>query len=113
MSEPDEFDALFDEIMKISIRLLNESPIPVRAQTQGLEAKAELDELVEGEDEFRYILEKPGLAEEEVRVTAGNSEIRVETPSFSKTLRLDARVDPRTLRKEYRNGVLSVRVKKW
>jgi HSP20 family protein len=73
-----------------------------------------VDVFDEGED-IVVTAELPGVAEEELTLSASGSVLTLETSGSSRYAReipLPAPVDPRSLRHGYRNGILRVQLKK-
>ncbi|MDG6909304.1 MAG: hypothetical protein JRN08_02950 [Nitrososphaerota archaeon] len=69
-------------------------------------------ELVERAEFVSFILMAPGYCLRDFGVVIAGTELRVEAPDFDLVRRLGCAVEPSSVRTEYRNGVLSVRVAK-
>lgn len=111
MSEFDGFNSILEDMLRLAEQLFNESaqltPVPAR-QAQEVEP----DELIEGRDRFTYILNAPGYEQDQLLVSVLEDEIDVKAPDFALKKHLSGRVDPGTAESKYRNGVLSVTVRK-
>ncbi len=70
------------------------------------------DELILGDDFVTYIINLPGRALEGFTLVAGESEIELTSGDFRVRKRLGVRVDGDDAITEYRNGVLSVRLRR-
>jgi HSP20 family protein len=84
----------------------------------GLAVKEEREPLVDvirGKDEVRVVAEVPGVNKEDLRVTADESSITIESvtgqPRYQKRVELPDAVDPKTARSTYKNGILEVTFK--
>jgi HSP20 family protein len=81
----------------------------------GLSVKEEREPLVDimkGKDEVRVVAELPGVNKEDLRLTADESSITIESAAgerrYQKRIDLPDAVDPRTAKSSYKNGVLEV-----
>ena len=66
-------------------------------------------------NEILIVAELPGVSEEEIQVTVREDILSLETTGahkYAKEILLSAPVDPMTLAKVYKNGILEVRVKR-
>ena len=85
----------------------------------GLSVKEEREPLVDvirGQDELRVVAEVPGVNKEDLRVTADESSITIESitgqqPRYHKRVELPEKVDPKTAKSTYKNGILEVSFK--
>ena len=113
MSEFDDIDDIMNDLMRIAGRLLegaggNAPSQPVLKQRQ----KEDLDEVIDGRDRLTYVLQAPERSEADFRVKVERDELGVSAPGIEISRRLPSPVDPKTAVTSYRNGVLSVSVKK-
>jgi HSP20 family protein len=84
----------------------------------GLAVKDEREPLVDvirGKDELRVVAEVPGVNKEDLRVTADESSLTIESttgqPRYHKRVDLPEIVDPKTAKSTYKNGILEVSFK--
>jgi HSP20 family protein len=85
----------------------------------GLSVKEEREPLVDvirGQGELRVVAEVPGVNKEDLRVTADESSITIESitaqqPHYHKRVELPETVDPKTAKSTYKNGILEVSFK--
>ena len=84
----------------------------------GLAVKEEREPLVDvikGKDELRVVAEVPGVSKENLRVTADESSVTIESmtgqPRYQKRVELPEVVDPKTAKSTYKNGILEVSFK--
>jgi HSP20 family protein len=84
----------------------------------GLAVKEEREPLVDiikGENELRVVAEVPGVNKEDLRVTADESSLTIESvtgqPRYQKHVELPQTVDPKTAKSTYKNGILEVSFK--
>ena len=112
MSEFDEFDRILEEIVRMTTRMMNpDQGANVNAERPE-RPTAEPDELIDGKDSVTYVLQAPGYRASDLDVSFGSGEITVRAPDFSvsKPLPEDAEISSAVT--EYRNGILSVRMRK-
>jgi len=69
-------------------------------------------EVIEGTYAVTFILIAPGHGERDFDVKASKDSLRVEADGLALIRRLRCRVDPSSMERAYRNGVLSVRLAK-
>lgn len=73
-------------------------------------------DIINDKKEVVVICELPGVNKEDIRlkVNEGSMNIKVDTAErkYNKTLKLPAKVDPKSTTANYKNGVLEVRLKK-
>ena len=112
MSEYDGFDSMLEDMLRLAERLFSESLQPASNPARQVQEKAEPDELIESRDRFTYILNAPGYQQDQLLVSVLDDEIVVKAPDFAVKKHLAGRVDPGTAESKYRNGVLSVTVRK-
>jgi HSP20 family protein len=81
----------------------------------GLAVKEEREPLVDiirGKDELRIVAEVPGVSKENLRLTADESSVTIESttgePRYHKRVELPDVVDPKTAKSTYKNGILEV-----
>jgi HSP20 family protein len=84
----------------------------------GLAVKEEREPLVDvikGKDELRVVAEVPGVNKEDLRVTADESSLTIESvtgqPRYQKRIDLPEIVDPKAAKSTYKNGILEVSFK--
>ena len=84
----------------------------------GLSVKEEREPLVDvikGKDELRVVAEVPGVNKEDLRVTADESTLTIESltgqPRYQKKVELQETVDPKTAKSTYKNGILEIILK--
>jgi HSP20 family protein len=81
----------------------------------GLSVKEEREPLVDvirGKDEVRVVAELPGVNKEDLRLTADDNSVTIESAAgehrYQKRIDLPDAVDPKTAKSSYKNGVLEV-----
>jgi HSP20 family protein len=84
----------------------------------GLTVKDEREPLVDvikGKDELRVVAEVPGVDKQDLRVTADESSVTIESitgqPRYHRRVDLPEIVDPKTAKSTYKNGILEVTFK--
>jgi HSP20 family protein len=84
----------------------------------GLAVKEEREPLVDvikGSDDIRVIAELPGVSKEELRLTADENTVTIESAApehrYKKTVDLPEPVDPKTAKSTYKNGILEATFK--
>jgi HSP20 family protein len=84
----------------------------------GMAVKGEREPLVDvikGEGEIRVVAEVPGVAKEDLKVTADENSVTIESLSgeqrYHKRIDLPETVDPKTAKSTYKNGILEVSFK--
>ena len=84
----------------------------------GMAVKGEREPLVDvikGDGEIRVIAEVPGVAKEELKVTADENTVTIESIAgeqrYHKRIDLPDAVDPKTAKSTYKNGILEVSFK--
>jgi len=84
----------------------------------GLAVKDEREPLIDvirGKDELRVVAEVPGVDKQDLRVTADESSLTIESmtgqPRYHKRVDLPDIVDPKTAKSSYKNGILEVSFK--
>jgi HSP20 family protein len=84
----------------------------------GVSVKEEREPLVDvirGTEEVRVIAEVPGVAKENLRVSADESSVTIESitgePRYHKRVELRDQVDPASAKSTYKNGILEVTMK--
>lgn len=79
------------------------------------EEREPLIDVIKGEGELRVVAELPGVNKEDLRVTADENSITVESvtgqPHYRKRVELPEAVDPKTAKSTYKNGILEVSLK--
>ncbi len=112
MSEFDSFDRMFNEMIRIAERIFDAEPLGFEATPHAVQREAPSDEIIEREDSVVYILNAPGYEEGQLLVSVSDDEVEVKAPDFIVKKPLPSRVDPTSASSKYRNGVLSVEMKK-
>lgn len=112
MSGFDDFDDIMDDLVRIAGRLLDGDPGAALSQHTLPKAQEERDEIIDGRDRVTYVLQAPGHDEGDFRVDVARDEVDVDAPDIEVRRRLPSPVDPKTAVTSYRNGVLSVSVRK-
>ena len=84
----------------------------------GISLKGEREPLVDvikGEGEVRVVAEVPGVAKEDLKVTADENTVTIESLTgdqrYHKRIDLPEVVDPKTAKSTYKNGILEVSFK--
>lgn len=84
----------------------------------GMAVKGEREPLVDvikGEGEIRVVAEVPGVAKEDLKVTADENTVTIESltgeQKYHKRIDLPEMVDPKTAKSTYKNGILEVSFK--
>jgi HSP20 family protein len=84
----------------------------------GMSVKGEREPLVDvikGEGEIRVVAEVPGVAKEDLKVTADENTVTIESLTgeqrYHKRIDLPEAVDPKTAKSTYKNGILEVSFK--
>ena len=85
----------------------------------GMAVKGEREPLVDvikGDEEIRVVAEVPGVAKEELKVTADENTVTIESLTgeqrYRKRIDLPETVDPKSAKSTYKNGILEVSFKK-
>ena len=85
----------------------------------GLAVKEErepLVDLIKSNDDLRVVAELPGVNKEDLRLTADENSITIESltgqPRYQKRVELPESVDPATAKSTYKNGILEVTLKR-
>ncbi|OYT31710.1 MAG: hypothetical protein B6U94_02195 [Thermofilum sp. ex4484_79] len=71
-----------------------------------------LFDIFENDDEFNIYIDLSGEKEEDILVSTDEDWVEVETPRRRKRIFLKSKIDPQSLQKKYKNGVLILKVKK-
>jgi HSP20 family protein len=84
----------------------------------GMAVKGEREPLVDvikGEGEIRVVAEVPGVAKEDLKVTADENTVTIESVTgeqrYHKRIDLPEIVDPKTAKSSYKNGIIEVSFK--
>ncbi|HEX2614463.1 MAG TPA: archaeal heat shock protein Hsp20, partial [Nitrososphaera sp.] len=85
----------------------------------GLAVKEEREPLVDvikGENELRMVAEVPGVNKEDLRLSADENSLTIESvtgqPRYRKKIELPEAIDPKTAKSSYKNGILEVSFKR-
>jgi HSP20 family protein len=85
----------------------------------GLAVKEEREPLVDvikGENELRMVAEVPGVNKEDLRLSADENSLTIESvtgqPRYRKKIELPEAIDPKTAKSTYKNGILEVSFKR-
>ena len=115
MSEAGDIDDLFEEFFKLAQQVFQQSAESVGYQN-GIEPlvvrSGEPDEIILGPREITYLLEVPGYKPEDFLVSVLDDTIEVKTSGFILRRKLGSTVYPESAATTYRNGILSVRMKR-
>ncbi len=115
MSEFGDVDDLFEELFKFAERLL-EQPLVLQPRVRGTglqpSQRNEPDEVIEGSRDVDYLLHAPGYDSNDFLVSVYDDSIEVKTNDFMRRKVLGSTVYPESAVTTYRNGVLSVRMKR-
>src|ERR687885_138381 len=80
------------------------------------EEREPLVDVIKGENELRVIAEVPGVNKEDLRVTANENSITLESvtgqPRYHKIIELPETIDPKTAKSTYKNGILELSFKR-
>ncbi len=79
------------------------------------EEREPLVDVIKGDGELRVVAEVPGVSKEDLRVTADENSMTIESmtgqPKYHKRVDLPEVVDPKTAKSTYKNGILEVSFK--
>jgi HSP20 family protein len=79
------------------------------------EEREPLVDVIKGKDELRVVAEVPGVSKENLRVTADERSVTIESmtgqPRYHKRVELPEVVEPQTAKSTYKNGILEVSFK--
>jgi HSP20 family protein len=90
----------------------------IRATEEGpvvAEVREPLVDVFDEDQEMIIVAELPGVSEEEIRIEIQDDILSLETTSerkYAKEILLSAPVDPASMQKSYKNGILELRLKK-
>ncbi len=115
MNDSHDQDSVFEEMFQEFIRLaekLFEETIEPRGRGATLQTEAEPDEVIVGRETVTYLLNAPGYDREDFLVSVREDSVEVKTKDFLRRRGLGTTVEPDTAETTYRNGVLSVNVRK-
>jgi HSP20 family protein len=74
-----------------------------------------LVDVIKGEGEIRVVAEVPGVAKEDLKVTADENTVTIESVSgeqhYHKRVDLPEMVDPKTAKSTYKNGIIEISFK--
>ena len=115
MSEFGDVDDLFEELFRFAERLL-EQPLLTQPRARGTAPQPvqshEPDEVIVGREDLAYLLHAPGYDSNDFLVSVSDDSIEVKTNDFIRRKMLGSMVHPESAVTIYRNGVLSVRMKR-
>jgi HSP20 family molecular chaperone IbpA len=116
LSDHDDFDEVFRDFHRFvgpvsGSGVIDESAMADLPQLDDESVEVE-DELILGSENVTYLLYAAGRELEDFSISAGEEELEVRTREFTVRKALGARVDPTGARASYRNGVLSVKMKR-
>ncbi len=115
MSEYGDIDDIFEEFFKLARQIFDQSAGLSGHQSRGEASVAEgsePDEVIVGPKEVTYLLEAPGYATDDFLVSVFDDTIDVKTGEGMWRRELGSTVFPESAVTTYRNGVLSVRMKR-
>lgn len=90
----------------------------IRPTLRGIEPFREREPLVdviEKKDSYEIVAELPGVEKENIKLDATESSLEIRATNerkFYKEISFDSPIDPSTATTDYRNGVLSIQIKK-
>ncbi len=102
---------MFHEFARLVERLFGETLEP-RIYTEAVRTEEEPDEVITGKDRMTYLLNAPGYTQEDFLVSVLDDAVQVKTPDFLRRRGFGTRVDPASAKTTYRNGVLSVEIRR-
>jgi len=115
MSEFGDVDDLFEELFRFAERLL-EQPLLPQPRVRGAPSQPvqtnEPDEVIVGRNVVAYLLQAPGYDSNDFLVSVYDDSIEVKTNDFIRRKMLGSKVYPESAVTTYRNGVLSIRMKR-
>lgn len=115
MSEYGDIDDFFEEFFKLARQIFAQSAGWSGHQSES-ESRAvqrsEPDEVIIGPKEITYLLEAPGYTPDDFLVSIFDDTIEVKTREYMWRKELGSTVYPESAVTTYRNGVLSVRIKR-
>ena len=80
-----------------------------------IEEREPLVDVIKGSDEIRVVAEVPGVNKEDLRVSADEGSVTIESatgsPRYRKMINLPENVDPKTAKSMYKNGILEITFK--
>jgi hypothetical protein len=116
LSDHDEFDEVFGDYGKFVGHVSKTGEIDGSAMARLPQIEADEDgvedEVILGKKVVTYLLYASGRDLHDFTVTAREGEIEIKTSEFTLKKSLTATVDPATARATYRNGVLSLKVRR-
>ncbi len=108
-------DDPFEELFMLADRLLQQ-PLgwERREPRPGLHPveRSEPDEVIVGSRQVAYLLQAPGYEPSDFAVSVDGDSLEIKTKDFVRRKMLGSRVRPDSAAVTYRNGVLSVRMKR-
>jgi HSP20 family protein len=90
----------------------------IRPSNRGIEpseGREPLVDVMDEQDKYRIFVELPGVEKENVKLDATDNSVQIRTEDekkFYKMIDLDSDVDPDSAKASYKNGVLTVELKK-
>ena len=133
----DEFDGIFEEMERVMEKMLEDFDRPfvygfsmlgrpgekpelrefgnIRRGSEGFEIgekRRPLVEVVDCNGELRVIAEMPGVRKGDIKVRALEKLLRIRGGNYSEDVTLPVKINTKSARATYRNGVLEVVVKK-
>ncbi len=115
MSEYGDIDEFFEEFFKLARQIFDQSAGLSEHQSGSEPSVAqgsEPDEVIVGSKEITYLLEAPGYTPDDFLVSVFDDTIEVKTGEGMWRKELGSTVFPESAVTTYRNGVLSVRMKR-
>jgi HSP20 family protein len=67
-------------------------------------------DIIEEEDHIKILAELPGANKEEIDLKAKKDGLKLSTGDFAKFIPLDVEIDPESIKANYNNGVLEIRI---
>lgn len=105
-------DPFMDEMDRMVRQLLSDETAQEETEQEQRREEEEPDEIIDGKKSITYILNAPGFEKDDFLVSLQDREIEVKTGEFMIKKKLPALVKPKTAVSSYRNGILSITVKK-
>lgn len=90
----------------------------IRPSYRGIEpseGREPLVDVMDEQDKYRIFVELPGVEKDKVKLDVTDNSVRIRTEDekkFYKTIDLESSVDPDSAKASYKNGVLTVEIKK-
>lgn len=88
-----------------------------RRRISGIKERESIVDVFERDDDVRVIAEVPGFSEEDIKLELNGRILSIKVKvgdeeKYFKSIQLPSKVDPRTLKSSYKNGILEISIKK-